>query len=159
MDEMMKLVIGWTIVVAFVFTTIVTCMSLVGWIKFASKKQQQGLYAALILELVVGGAGKLTGNMSYSPDETGEILRSEGATGLIEAELDAAGRAPAGSNAAIDRETLERLVGHINPVQGSKVAERKAGLLTEIRNLPAGRLSPEGIQRLRTAATLTPRRP
>lgn len=49
----LRLIIGYTLVGAFVFTVIITCLSLVGLVEFANPKQQQALFGALILELVV----------------------------------------------------------------------------------------------------------
>ena len=39
---------------AFVFTVIVTCLSLVGWVRLADDSQQRKLFTILIVELVVG---------------------------------------------------------------------------------------------------------
>ena len=48
-----QLAIAYTLVGAFIFTVVVTCLSLVGWVKFADAKQQNRLFQVLILELVV----------------------------------------------------------------------------------------------------------
>ena len=52
-QEIIKLVIAYTLAGAVVFTVIMTCLSLVGWIKFANPKQQNKLFYVLIVELVV----------------------------------------------------------------------------------------------------------
>ncbi len=56
MDQLLilKLVIAYTLVGAFVFTVIVTCLSLVGWVRLADDSQQRKLFTILIVELVVG---------------------------------------------------------------------------------------------------------
>lgn len=43
-DPMMALVVGWTLVGAFAFTLLITCFSLVGWVKFVDPKQQRKLF-------------------------------------------------------------------------------------------------------------------
>ena len=50
-------VIGWALVLGFVFTVAMTCLSLVGWVDFADKRQQQRLFVVLVVELVVIGVG------------------------------------------------------------------------------------------------------
>jgi hypothetical protein len=50
----MQLAIGYTLVGAFIFTVVVTLLSLVGWIKFADNSQQKKLFYSLIVELVIG---------------------------------------------------------------------------------------------------------
>src|SRR6266403_1628301 len=42
-QELIRLTIAYTLAGAFVFTVVITCLSLVGWIRFADKKQQQKL--------------------------------------------------------------------------------------------------------------------
>jgi hypothetical protein len=49
----LQLVIGYTLVGAFVFTVIITCLSLVGVVRFADAAQGRKLFAILIVELVV----------------------------------------------------------------------------------------------------------
>jgi len=68
--ELMKLVIAYTLVGAFVFTVAITCLSLVGWIRFADKKQQSKLFTTLIVELVVIGLGTFTNLLQLDPAET-----------------------------------------------------------------------------------------
>ena len=43
-QELIRLTIAYTLAGAFVFTVVITCLSLVGWIRFADKKQQQKLF-------------------------------------------------------------------------------------------------------------------
>lgn len=51
------LVVAWTMVTVFIFTSIVTCLSLVGWVKFANASQQNKLFYALIIEVAASAAG------------------------------------------------------------------------------------------------------
>ena len=52
--ELVKLLIAYTFVGALIFTVVITCLSLVGWIKFADPAQQKKLFSILIVELVGG---------------------------------------------------------------------------------------------------------
>src|SRR5688572_14022396 len=76
-DATMKLVLGWSVVSAFIVTTAFTLMSLVGWIRFANRKQQQGLYAALVLEVIVGSVAGLRSPTAVA-EETKEAGKDEG---------------------------------------------------------------------------------
>lgn len=49
---LIQLIISYTLVVAFVFTVLVTCGSLIGWVKFADRRQQGRLFTVLIVSLV-----------------------------------------------------------------------------------------------------------
>lgn len=54
MDEhklIIELIIAYTLAGAFVFTVIITCLSLVGWIRFADPQQQKKLFYIIIVEL------------------------------------------------------------------------------------------------------------
>ncbi|HEX3555116.1 MAG TPA: hypothetical protein VIA62_17980 [Thermoanaerobaculia bacterium] len=68
--EIFKLIIGYTLVGAFVFTVIVTCLSLVGVVRFASQNQQKRLFQVLIVELVVGALGIFFQLVSLNPAKT-----------------------------------------------------------------------------------------
>ena len=71
--QIMELIIGYTLVGAFVFTVIVTIFSMLGWVKFADKAQQQKLFSILVVELVIGILGFFFSFLNYSPGsvETG----------------------------------------------------------------------------------------
>jgi hypothetical protein len=56
-STIIQIVIAYTLAGAFVFTVIITCLSLVGLIKFQDSKQQRKLFYVLIVELVVGCLG------------------------------------------------------------------------------------------------------
>ena len=78
MDPMMQLVVGWTLVGGFVFTVIVTCLSLIGVVKFADPKQQGMLFKALVLQLVVGVGGKFAGALRFDAAAVGADVYAEG---------------------------------------------------------------------------------
>jgi len=64
-----KLIIAYTLVGAFVFTVIITCLSLVGWIRFADPTQQRKLFVALIVELVVICLGSFANLLKFDPKQ------------------------------------------------------------------------------------------
>ncbi len=66
-QELIGLIIAYTIAGAFVFTVAVTCLSLVGWIRFANRKQQQRLFQLLVVEIVVICVGFFSGFLQYNP--------------------------------------------------------------------------------------------
>ena len=70
-----QLIIAYTLAVAFAFTVLVTCLSLVGWIGFANPEQQKKLFYALIVELVVIGVSFFSGWIEFDP--TGVIPPSD----------------------------------------------------------------------------------
>ena len=47
--SIIQLIVGYTLTGALVFSVIVTCLSLVGWIKFADQAQQNRLFIVLIV--------------------------------------------------------------------------------------------------------------
>ncbi len=55
--ELIKLIMAYTLVGGVIFTVIVTNLSLIGWVKFADNNQQQALFKALIIEVVVVAVG------------------------------------------------------------------------------------------------------
>ncbi|MBA7679839.1 hypothetical protein ES703_88144 [subsurface metagenome] len=65
--QLIQLIIAYSLAGAFVFTVIVTCLSLVGWIKFSDTKQQQRLFTVLIVELVVVCVGFFAGFLRFDP--------------------------------------------------------------------------------------------
>jgi hypothetical protein len=64
--EVVKLIIAYTLTGAFVFTVVVTCLSLIGWVKFANQKQQRRLFVVLIIELVTVCLGFFSGLLTFN---------------------------------------------------------------------------------------------
>lgn len=62
-----QLTIAYTLVGAFIFTVAITCLSLVGWVKFADSRQQNRLFAVLILEVVTIGVGSFANLLKLNP--------------------------------------------------------------------------------------------
>jgi len=76
--QIIQLIVAYTLVGAFVFTVAITCFSLVGWIKFANKKQQQKLFATLIIQLVIGCVGFFTQILQFNPKSVATELVEQG---------------------------------------------------------------------------------
>ena len=65
--ELMKLIIGYTVVGVFVFTAIATCLAMVNVIKFTDKSQYNILFKALIVEVVGLGIALFSGLINLNP--------------------------------------------------------------------------------------------
>ena len=72
---LIQLIVGYTLAGALVFTAIITCLSLVGWIKFADQAQQNKLFYVLIVELVVIGVGFFAGMLNFDPQQVESKIR------------------------------------------------------------------------------------
>jgi hypothetical protein len=66
--KIIQLVIAYTLAGAVVFTVVVTCLSLVGWIRFADSAQQQKLFYILIVELATIAVGFFSDYLKFNPD-------------------------------------------------------------------------------------------
>lgn len=77
-QEVIQLVIAYTLAGAFVFTVIITCLSLIGWIKFADKKQQKKLFTCLIVELIAVSLGFFCGFLNFNPHQVAQDLVDQG---------------------------------------------------------------------------------
>lgn len=77
--EIIRLVIAYTLVGAFVFTAIITCLSLIGLVKFANSQQQNKLFYVMIVELVVGSVGFFFNFISFSPSTVSAKIESRAA--------------------------------------------------------------------------------
>ena len=75
--QIIELIIAYTLVGAFVFTVIVTLLSMVGWIKFADKAQQTKLFSILIVELIIGMLGFFFNFLQYNPSGVQEQIQDE----------------------------------------------------------------------------------
>jgi len=145
----MALVIGWTIVGAFLFTTVITCLSLIGWVKFADAKQQRKLFSALIIEVVVAAGGKAVGGVQLDPSPVEASIKSDG---KAEADLETAGDMLESSpehGALPDKERLGRLIGRIRVKPGTPQESQLRELKTEFATLPAGVITVDRAKTLR----------
>ncbi len=73
-QDLISLIIAYTLTGAFVFTVAATCFSLLGWITFAERAQQQKLFYTLIVELVVIGLGTFGGLLEFNPTNAQEKI-------------------------------------------------------------------------------------
>jgi hypothetical protein len=74
-DVLIRFAVAWTLVGAFVFTVVVTCLSVIGVVKFADAKQQEQLFAALVLQLAIIGVTYFGRILNFSPESaTGEVI-------------------------------------------------------------------------------------
>jgi len=150
MNDVMALVVGWTLVGAFIFTVIVTLLSLIGWMRFADPEQQKVLFGALVVELVLGFAAGLVGVARYDPNAVAAKLRAESSAAVIEDLLNPGlGAAP-----QVTKAQLEHMVGRIDPGRNADLKKWQEGVKTEIQRLPPGILSQEAARQLSTQFTL-----
>ncbi|MDB5471888.1 MAG: hypothetical protein JWR84_3448 [Caulobacter sp.] len=73
--EIIKLIIAYTLVGAFVFTVIVTCGSLIGLIKFSDPDQQKKLFTVLVVEVVVICVGAFANLLNLNPIATANNIQ------------------------------------------------------------------------------------
>ncbi len=62
-----ELAIAWTLVGAFIFTVVITLLSLVGWLKIPDKKQQNKLFYILIVQVTVICVSHFGKFLNFSP--------------------------------------------------------------------------------------------
>lgn len=65
--DLIPLIIAGALVGAFLFTLLITLLSLLGWVTFKFERQQSVLFFVVIVELVVGFAGNAAGLLPLSP--------------------------------------------------------------------------------------------
>jgi hypothetical protein len=159
MDDLMKLVIGWTLVGAFVFTVAMTCLSLVGWIKFAEKKQQQRLFQIVIVELVVGAGAGLSGFARYNPAPVKSEIRQAGVNEAAIGSLNELLTTDATAAPTITKKQAETLVGMVRARPGTALAVERDALQQKISALPAGAISPQDATAVRALPVFTTVKP
>jgi hypothetical protein len=67
--QLIRLIVAYTMTGALVFTVVITCFSLVGWIEFADRSQQNKLFGVLIVELVILSVGFFGGILKFDPQD------------------------------------------------------------------------------------------
>jgi hypothetical protein len=157
MDEMMKLALGWTIVGGFVFTTIITCLSLVGWVRFADRAQQKRLFAVLIVEVVVGAGAQVLGGARFDAKTVQDEVKDVGAA---DAYLDVAGEAlntDGTTRPTINREQMTRLLSRIRVKPGSAQEKQLQTARTAVAKLPAGTIDPAKAREIRLVLPTAPK--
>ena len=68
--EFLKLILAYSLVAVFVFTAIVTSLSLVGWTKFIDQDQQKTLFKVLIVEVAIVSVGFFANLLEFNPINT-----------------------------------------------------------------------------------------
>lgn len=147
MTPMMSLVVGWTLVGAFVFTIVITCLSLIGVVKFTNPKQQQRLFHVVILELVLGVAGQATSVLQFDPRPVASDLKSEGRNDYVFGEIEREIQAVEPGQLPPDRKRLLRLVDDIEPLD-PRTKELKAELRDELGGDAGERIRDDERQRV-----------
>jgi hypothetical protein len=143
MDPMMMLVVGWTLVGGFVFTVIVTCLSLVGWIRFADKSQQKKLFLVLIVELVLGVGAKALGKVTLNATGVENAIADEGKkAGRTEGALDVTRTLLEPGAAPLQREQLTAIVDRLQPTPGVLTSQEIDNFKARVQSLPTGAVNP-----------------
>jgi hypothetical protein len=73
--QLIQLIVAYTLTGALVFTVVITCMSLVGWIQFADQAQQNKLFLVLIVELVSVSVGFFAGLLKFDAKSVEQKIR------------------------------------------------------------------------------------
>ncbi|WP_308365093.1 MULTISPECIES: hypothetical protein [unclassified Microbulbifer] len=76
-QELIQIIIGYTCVGAFVFTVVITCLSLAGWVKLANSDQQKKLFTIIIVEIALVGVGYFSGVLKFGPQRQASQLAVE----------------------------------------------------------------------------------
>lgn len=72
-QEIIQLIISYTLLIAFVFTVVITCLSLIGKITFSNPHQQNKLFMVLVVELVIVCVGYFAGFINLNIEGLGEV--------------------------------------------------------------------------------------
>src|SRR5262245_1279486 len=149
MDDLMKLVMGWTIVGGFIFTMVITCLSLVGWVRFADQRQQKRLFSVLIVEVVVAAGAHVVGAVNLSVGDTREKVETDGANhAYLTAAEDMLDPDPAQRTPA-DKAQITRVISRIKVAPGTAQAAQVATLQKAVADLPVGSIDPRSAKDLR----------
>jgi hypothetical protein len=150
-------VVAWTIVGAFVFTVLITCLSLVGWVRFADRAQQQKLFQVLIVEVGGGVAAQVTGAAQFNPAAVSDDLKAQGANEAYAGTLDDLLAGAGDAEPTLSRETAEKLVERIDTKRHPRLAPED--LRNSLRRLPSGPIAPAAAKELRKSRLITTVRP
>ena len=66
--------VAYSLAGAFVFTVVVTCLSLIGWVEFKVAEQQKKLFSILIVELVIVCVGFFAGLLKFDTASVQEAV-------------------------------------------------------------------------------------
>jgi hypothetical protein len=85
--EIIQLVIGYTLVGAFVFTVVITCLSTIGVIRLPDKRQQRKLFAVLLVEVAAGCVAFFLNFIQLDPGRVEETIEGRAKTDLLVATI------------------------------------------------------------------------
>lgn len=74
--EFAKIILAYSLAATFVFTAAVTCLSMIGWVKFSDPEQQKILFKTLIIELTVVVIGFFGKALEFNPSAAKEKIVS-----------------------------------------------------------------------------------
>lgn len=75
--EIIKLIIAYALTGSFVFTLVVTCLSLINVIKSIDKKLKRKLINVLIVQVAVIAVGSFSDALNFDPGETSDVIRED----------------------------------------------------------------------------------
>lgn len=139
--EIMKLIIAYALTGSFLFTLIVTCLSLINVVKSIDKKLKRKLINVLIVEVAVIAVGSFSDLLNLDPAKASNIVREEGqeeakseiANMLIE------GIAPGGNLTTMDinsRANVLSTLTTVKKISPEKVGPRADSLINYIKQAP-----------------------
>jgi hypothetical protein len=73
--EWVQFALAWILVAVFLFTAIVTCLSLIGFRVIPNPEHRNKLFYVLIVELAIGVVGQFTGTLIFRPGRIEEQIR------------------------------------------------------------------------------------
>ena len=76
--EIIKLIIAYALTGSFVFTLVVTCLSLINIVKSIDKKLKRKLINVLVVEVAVIAVGSFSNILNLDPAKASNIIRKEG---------------------------------------------------------------------------------
>jgi tetratricopeptide (TPR) repeat protein len=76
-QTIIQIIVAYTLAGVFVFTAVVTALSLLGIVKFADKRQQRRLFQILICELVIGCVAFFIGWLKFDPRKASTQIAKE----------------------------------------------------------------------------------
>jgi hypothetical protein len=157
--EIFKLVIGYTLVGALVFTVVATCLSLVGWVKFEHAAQQKKLFAVLIVELVGGSVSWFTGALRLDGGGVADEIAESGERSGEERERQRILGAALPQLATLDPGQFQGYLQalHVDPAseRGREAVALHGEIRTQVLAAPAGAvtLSPDVLRRVGEIST------
>jgi hypothetical protein len=80
--EIIKLTIAYTLLGVFLFTVVVTCLSLINVVKTIDKKIKRKLISVLIVEVAVATVGSFSNFLNFDPSKTTQKIQDDEKTAI-----------------------------------------------------------------------------